>query len=200
MEGPAVAESTGTALPQAKRVRLQGKSAPGPTAGEPSDDEGAAVVQDAAVAADGATLWTFTGKESMHVFWAVDRCTSEELAAMNRQGKDYPGRPPRSDAVASPPLDFNCELREHSFMSMIVGSLGKEPVNGSVSVTVPIPTNTRDLKEGEFLLWEGDKKPQAKKRPADWKSDAAKPPVAPKAKGKQKSKAKATLTSGMLSF
>lgn len=147
-----------------------------PAVAEEPEAQGARVEADAAVAANGETLWRFTGQESMHIFWAVDRLTLEELDKHNRQRTPVHGRPSPSGtgsaAAAAQPLDFNCELKDASFMSLIVGSLGQETCNTSVEVIVPVLTNSRDLAKGEYLLMEKDQKAAASKRTADWKSDA----------------------------
>ena len=170
----------GAAGDPAKPRRVRGKQAadaPGPQGGPavaelPSDDE-ARVAPDAAVAADGETLWHFTGQESMHAFWAVDRLSPDDVAKLRSQGKGVPGRPEESAAVAAGSLDFNCELQDVHFMSLVVGALGPEKVNYSVQVSVPILTNSTELVKGEYLLLEAGKKAPPKKRAADWKSDAA---------------------------
>ena len=142
-------------------------------------------------------MWHFTGQESMHAFWAVDRLSPEDVDKLRRLGKGVPGRPEESAAVAAGSLDFNCELQDVHFMSLVVGALGPEKVNYSVQVSVPILTNSRFLRKGEYLLLEVGKKAAPKKRAADWKSDAdsaakaAKKQAASKLAPKKKAGAKA---------
>ena len=82
----------------------------------------------------------------MHAFWAVDRLTLEEVAKLNSLGKGVLGRHyqagEESAAVAANSLEFNCELQDVHFMSLVVGALGLEKVNYSVQVSVPILTNS----------------------------------------------------------
>ena len=211
----------GAAGDPAKPRRVRGKQAAdalgpqgGPAVAErPSDDE-ARVAPDAAVAADGETLWHFTGQESMHAFWAVDRLSPDDVAKLRSQGKGVPGRPEsaagnvvpphESAAVAAASLDFNCELQDVHFMSLVVGALGPEKVNYSVQVSVPILTNSTELVKGEYLLLEAGKKAPPKKRAADWKSDAASAAQAAKkqasSKPAPKKKAGAKADSDFLSF
>ena len=87
-------------------------------------------------------------------------------------------------------MDFNCELKDVAFMSLVVGSLGNETCNTSVEVTVPVLTNSRDLKKGEYLLMEKDQKAAASKRTADWKSDADRAAQAAKKQAGAKAAAK----------
>ena len=211
-ETTAVAVAGPSAEEPSKRRRVLVKSSepggpPRDTADAvPPDGDAARVVPDAAVAADGETLWHFTGQESMHAFWVVDRATEEWLGILRSHGKGVPGRPVQNAAVAAAKLEFNCELQDTHFMSMVVGSIGTETVNGSLQVTIPILTNTIDLKKGDFLLMEVGKKPSGKKRDHTWKTDAeravqnAKKACAAKPSAKKKTTAHTSTDAAVMSF
>jgi hypothetical protein len=86
---------------------------------------------------------SLSGKESMSPAWLVPRLTSEELAKYNLELK--PGARKQK---------FNAEWKNVDFESVVVGALDQEGVSSCITVTVPVLTNTTDLKRGDLLVME----------------------------------------------
>ena len=104
-----------------------------------------------------AYAWEFTGKESLHPFWALEKFTAEDLAKKKGQ-------------VDFKTIVFNCELEDARFVDCVVGVVGKSAVNTSVEVFVPLITNTSDVRKGDVLVMQVDKQKTPAKRTQDWQS------------------------------
>ncbi len=107
--------------------------------------------------------WKWDAQETMHVFWAVNRVTEQEIQQRNSRNES---------AVAR----INMELETKELAVCVPGTGGVV-----LAVNVPVLVNTTAVKKGEELLWEARPKTAPKKKAAEetWKTDAAK-----RAKGK----------------
>ena len=95
--------------------------------------------------------WTWTGKESMHPYWAVQRLSSAQLTTRFPKG-----------------ARFNMELLHKELA--VVTVIGA--ANRTFVVRVPFLTNSIDIQEGVELLWECASKPKkAASTSVDWKHD-----------------------------
>ena len=70
---------------------------------------------------------------------------------------------------------FNLAWQDKEFRALVLGKLDDEDVGGTITVTVPILTNTKPLKNGELLLLQKEPvQKQSKKAVTTWKSEAMK--------------------------
>ena len=121
---------------------------------------------------DTAAAWKWTGDESMHPFWAVQRLTQQELQRKAADG-------PRSRSLA-----FNAELVQQEFNVVAVGKYNNESATITIQVLVPIMTNRIAIEQGHQLIMEHVPAVTGKKRTEKtWKDKAAAKPAA-KAKTK----------------
>ena len=123
--------------------------------------------------------WEWKGSESLHPYWAVTRLTPDELSKKN--------------FVEKCKHAFNVTLKLKQFNVVTVGSLGDESIAETVSVTVPIMTNSVELAAGTELLMESTRKAPVchKRKSVTWKDDVV---SAAKAKARAaKAKPKASL-------
>jgi hypothetical protein len=119
-----------------------------------------------------ARVWQWSGEESLHPFWAIQRLAKDELRKKNDKDKTT--------------HRFNVSLKEKQYNVVTVGNLRGESVAVTVMVTLPIVTNEMALVAGEELFLEVAPKVAPKKRAeASWKDDVA-------SAARAKAKAKAT--------
>ncbi len=116
-------------------------------------------------------VWEWSGDESLHPFWAIQRLSKDELNKKNKQDKTT--------------HRFNVSLKEKQYNVVTVGNLRDESVSVTVTVTLPVVTNETALVAGEELFLEVVPKDVAKKKRPDtsWKDDVA---SASRAKAKAK--------------
>ena len=108
-------------------------------------------------------LWTWTGSESMHPFWAVRRATPSQMAVIKATKKDAEVEP-----------RFNCIMPENAFSTVALGSINKESCAETYTVYVPMLTNTVVIKGGEELFLEISEPKPAARKAETWKDDVAK--------------------------
>ena len=115
-------------------------------------------VTDAAIRATvpEAWLWQWTGDESLYPFWAVDR-----VSRVNNGGGNGELR------------EINVERKEKEAHCVTVGAV--QGVSHAITVTVRLPvlTNSRDLKAGTRLIMEATPKADVKRKSESWKTQAA---------------------------
>ncbi len=106
-------------------------------------------------------VWEWSGDESLHPFWAIQRLSKDELNKKNKQDKTT--------------HRFNVSLKEKQYNVVTVGNLRDESVSVTVTVTLPVLTNETALVAGEELFLEVVPKDVAKKKRPDtsWKDDVA---------------------------
>jgi hypothetical protein len=105
-------------------------------------------------------IWTWTGEETMHPFWAIRRLTKGKGDAAVAGGKG--GR-------------FNCNLIYTSFSVVCVGSCKDTPVSSTFEVTVPFITNSMRVAKDEELIMEITANVTTRvKRKETWKDDLQK--------------------------
>ena len=104
-------------------------------------------------------IWSWTGDETMHPFWAVRRLTAGQL---------------NSEPASRKGGSFNCELIEKSFSVVCVGSCKDTPVSCTFEVTLPMLTNLVSVKKNAELLLEIAPKTTPAKRKETWKDDVQK--------------------------
>ena len=96
-------------------------------------------------------VWRWLGKETMHPFWVVKRCSTQDL----KRG-----------------LVFNCALKVVQSQIVVLRTPGIDTQpNMTWSVEVPCLTNTCDLSKDTELIWERavPKPKQNKKQEKTWK-------------------------------
>ena len=98
--------------------------------------------------------WTFTGEESMHPYWAIERMTEEEITKRNSDDTQ--------DAV-----QINMGVTTLACHAIAVCAWS----NLTVDVEFEALTNTKPIKKGECLVREAQKKVPQNKRPLNWKDD-----------------------------
>ena len=106
----------------------------------------------------------FTMKEdtSIHPYWGIRRLTPDLLKKIQQE------------ALCYPPKRYNCSFESVQFTVCAVGVFRGDSAANTTYVTVPILTNTVDLKEGEELIIESAvKKQEIKRKESTWKTDAA---------------------------
>ncbi len=106
-------------------------------------------------------VWEWSGDESLHPFWAIQRLTKDELRKKNDKDKTK--------------HRFNVSLKEKQYNVVTVGNLRDESVSVTVTVALPVLTNETALVAGEELFLEVVPKDVAKKKRPDtsWKDDVA---------------------------
>ena len=102
-----------------------------------------------------ARAWEFQGVETMHPYWAVERMTDAERKKLSKA-----------------PFNMGCEDKE--FAAVSVGALGTDSIATTFAVTVPIMTNTVEVKQGEELYLEATARKETKRKEGSWKTDVAK--------------------------
>ena len=109
------------------------------------------------VTADGGGV-NLTGKESMGPAWLITRMTTEELRKYNSDLK-----------LGERKAIFNVEWKYQEFRTLVIGKLNEDDVGAPITVTVPILTNTKPLKNGDLLVLQ--KEPAKAKQPTatTWK-------------------------------
>ena len=123
-------------------------------------------VEAAAVAGAEDKPWNWTGKESMHPFWAVRRLTQKQLLIEQEKwaATKFPTKGIRPC--------FNCELKVMTLSAVNIGSYNKRSVTRTRMLDVPLLVNRAPLQEKEELILEietKEKKVVQKKR--TWKDD-----------------------------
>ena len=129
--------------------------------------------------------WKWDAEETMHVFWAVNRVTPQEVLQRNERDES---------AVAR----INMELEDRELAVCVPG-----PGGVVVAVTVPVLVNNMPVKKGEELLWEARPKGAPKKKAAEetWKtSEVKKAKAKPSGQPPQKKPRKGFDDSGKLSL
>ena len=134
--------------------------------------------------APGTRLWRWSGDESLYPFWAVERVTDTWI---HRTNAEFTFR------KESTQFEFNVEHKELEFACVSVGAVQGKSIAVTVTVRLPVLTNTRDLKKGTRLFMKAVAKPADKRKPESWKTHVGKAAKAQKlqevAKGKAKAKA-----------
>ena len=69
---------------------------------------------------------------------------------------------------------INCVFTEKTFTCVSIGAAGEGSVSMTVSVSVPVVTNSMPIKAGEELILELVSKKPAEKRSETWKDDVKK--------------------------
>ena len=122
----------------------------------PSDETSESAVADGV--GPQARIWRWSGDESLHPFWAVQRLSADDLK--NKNEKD------------NTTYQFNACLKEKQYNVVTVGDLRGHSVSMTVIVTVPVITNSADLAIGEALLLEvAPKAAPAKRKDTSWKDE-----------------------------
>ena len=105
------------------------------------------------------SLWTWTGKESLHPYWAIERLTQDGLDKKNL------------GAISK--FTFNVKTKWKPFRVVTVGELNGESVAMTVTVSLPLITNEGAIAQGAELLMEVvSKAPEGQKRKTSiWKDD-----------------------------
>ncbi len=126
-------------------------------------------------------IWQWTGDESLHSFWAIQRLSAEELK--------------RNNLSKGSAKRFNVELTTKQYNLVTVGELKGTSVSVTASVSVPMITNPKAIAEGDDLLLEVAAKAAVatKRKTTSWKDDlgtsakdqAKSQKLAAKAKAKQ---------------
>ena len=135
----------------------------------------------AEAAAAGVLAWKWTGDETMHPFWAVQRLAQHELRRKN------------IDEPRSRPLQFNVQLLDTEFNTVTVGRFADESITTTYQVVVPMMTNTVPIKQGDPLVLEHVAQTGEKKRKEYTWKDKVGAKAASKAKTKPAVKPKATM-------
>jgi hypothetical protein len=105
-----------------------------------------------------ARIWLWSGDESLHPFWAVQRLSADDLKKNEKDNTTY---------------QFNACLKEKQYNVVTVGDLRGHSVSMTVTVTVPVITNSAELAIGEALLLEvASKAAPAKRKDTSWKDEA----------------------------
>ena len=100
-------------------------------------------------------VWRWLGKETMHPFWVVKRCCTQDLKAGSV---------------------FNCALKVVQSPIVLICTPGIGPQhNMTWSVEVPCLTNTCDLSKGTELIWEREVPKPNKNKQKTWKDLQEKP-------------------------
>ena len=101
----------------------------------------------------------------MHPAWLVPRMTADELKKYNFEVK-----PPNEH------LKFNTTWERQDFTAVAMGKLGESDFGDTWTVSVPILTNTEDVKKGDFLVMESCmRRPSNNQRkPRTWRDDEKK--------------------------
>ncbi len=106
-------------------------------------------------------IWKWNGDETMHPSWAVARLSESELRKKN--------------SASGGNQVFNMGLVPKQFNVVTVGTINDQSVACTVAVTVPILTNTRNVRAGEELIMRATcKEKDQKRKPQTWKDDVAK--------------------------
>ena len=102
--------------------------------------------------------WKWDAQETMHLFWAVNRVTQQELHQ-------------RNERIGSAVARINMELQDKELAVCVPG-----PSGVVVAVKLPVLVNTTPIRPGEELLWEARPKTAPKKKAAEetWRTDASK--------------------------
>lgn len=107
-----------------------------------------------------ARIWEWTGEETLHPFWAIERMSREELQ--------------KKSAAANTRRAFNVVMTTKSYNVVTVGNVKDDSIATTTSVIVPIITNEAAIAAGEELLLESAARPAAHKRKTEsWKDDSA---------------------------
>ena len=123
----------------------------------PSDETSESAVADGV--GPQAHIWRWSGDESLHPFWAVQRLSAADLKKKNAQDRTT--------------YQFNACLKEKQYNVVTVGDLRGHSVSMTVTVTVPVITNSADLAIGEVLLLEvAPKAAPPKRKDTSWKDEA----------------------------
>ena len=86
-------------------------------------------------------------------------------------------------------VDFNVQLQEKEFSVVTVGAAAGDSISETLSVTIPMMTNSTTVKKGEELVFQVAHKDK-KRKEHSWKDDVADTRRA-KAKAKPKAKSQA---------
>ncbi len=101
--------------------------------------------------------WEWNGDESMNPFWAVRRLTAAQLA---------------QEAAAANITGLNVQLDSQEFTQVTVGSLQKESTSNSLTVSMPLLSNSAEIKQGVELILRHEPATKAKtEKTRSWKSD-----------------------------
>lgn len=120
----------------------------------------------------GVELWTWTGDESLHPFWAVERLTEADLKR-------------RQQTPTGAQLDFNLVTEIAEISVVTAGGWHDTSLAGTTAVKIPILTNPEKLTQGDVLICQVQaNKTPPKRQTEDWRDDVAK-----KRKAEAKSKA-----------
>ena len=107
-----------------------------------------------------ARIWQWSGDESLHPFWAIQRLSADDLKKKNAS---------RNHAQM-----FNVALKEKQYNVVIVGDVRNQSVSMTMSVSVPMITNERPLVPGEELMLEvAPRAAPSKRKETSWKDDVA---------------------------
>ena len=98
--------------------------------------------------------FVFTGAESLHFFWAVDRLTEEDMAKKTLE--------PGQEAWR-----FNMKLVTRDLLSIAGGGQSQGTPGRSATVRVPILTNSIALERGDRLFFQISK-PKVEKKQESW--------------------------------
>lgn len=128
-----------------------------------------ATTEEMSAVADDTRLWSWKGDETLHPFWAVRRLS-------------------RDDKQKTASTTFNTETAEKDFNVVTVGQIGEDSISITLTVTVPMLTNSVALKKGDELFMETTAKMAAKRKITTWKEESA---AHAKAKAKPQAKPKA---------
>jgi hypothetical protein len=166
-----VSKRLGGKLPQDAQRELAERSATfyvHPEYKLPSDNTPVSAVADGL--APGASIWRWSGEESLHPFWAIQRMSADDMKKNNNKG----------DAK----YRFNVSLKNKQYSVVTVGDLLGRSVAVTATVSVPVITNETKLAAGEELFLEiAQKAAPPKRKDTSWKDEVA---SAAKAKAKAK--------------
>jgi hypothetical protein len=115
----------------------------------------------AAVAAK-TLVWEWKGDETLHPFWAIKRLSRDALQQLLHKNR-----------AARMSAEFNMEYVERDFNVVTVGQITGDSVSITLTVSVPMLTNTSALKAGDEVLAEvaAKNKCVAKRKDTTWKDD-----------------------------
>ena len=126
------------------------------------------------------------GKECMHPFWLIPRMSEKELRLRIEDTKGARG------------AKFNIVLERLQFGVVTSGCLMSKKTNITLSVFVPILTNSTPIKKGEELIMHVAPPPKKEKEPTTetWKTSAKRSIAAEGNDGPKKQKSGANTTAG----
>ena len=114
----------------------------------------------AAVAAK-TLVWEWKGDETLHPFWAIKRLSRDALQQLLHKNR-----------AARMSAEFNMEYVERDFNVVTVGQITGDSTSITLTVSVPMLTNTSALQAGDEVLAEvAAKNKCAKRKDTDWKDD-----------------------------